>query len=45
MQSHAFSKVAKMVAGRISVIAAEMNAQEEEEAKSDQIQPHNASHA
>jgi ATP-binding protein involved in chromosome partitioning len=45
MQSHAFSKVAKMVAGRISVIAAEMNAQEEEETKSDQIQPHNASHA
>jgi ATP-binding protein involved in chromosome partitioning len=45
MQSLAFSKVAKTVAGRISVIAAEMNAQEEEETKSDQIQPHNASHA
>ncbi|HEX7207533.1 MAG TPA: P-loop NTPase, partial [Nitrososphaeraceae archaeon] len=45
MQSLAFSKVAKTVAGRISVIAAEMNAQEENETKSDQIQPHNASHA
>jgi ATP-binding protein involved in chromosome partitioning len=46
MQSHAFSKVAKMVAGRISVIAAEMNAQEkEDETKSDQIEPQNASHA
>src|SRR5918992_1449618 len=45
MQSLAFSKVAKTVAGRISVIAADMNAQEEDETKSDQIQPHNASHA
>jgi ATP-binding protein involved in chromosome partitioning len=31
MHSHTFSKVAKMVAGRVSVIAAEMKAQEEAE--------------
>jgi ATP-binding protein involved in chromosome partitioning len=33
MQSHAFSKIAKTVAGRVSVIAAEMKAQEEQEAR------------
>ncbi len=31
MQAHAFSKAAKMVAGRISIIAAEMKAQEQAE--------------
>jgi hypothetical protein len=33
------------VAGRISVIASEMKAQEEAETESDQIQSQNASHA
>jgi hypothetical protein len=33
MHSHTFSKVAKTVAGRVSVIAAEMKAQEEAESK------------
>ena len=45
VQSHAFSNVAKTVAGRISVIAAEMNAQEEDKTEFDQLQSHNASHA
>jgi len=45
VQSHAFINVAKIVAGRISVIAAEMNAQEEDKTERDQIQSHNASHA
>jgi len=45
VQSHAFIKVAKSVAGRISVIAAEMNAEEKNEAEFDQMQSHNASHA
>jgi ATP-binding protein involved in chromosome partitioning len=45
VQSHAFINVAKSVAGRISVIAAEMNAEEKNEAEFDQMQSHNASHA
>jgi ATP-binding protein involved in chromosome partitioning len=45
MQSHAFINVAKTVAGRISVIATEMNAEEKNEAEFDQMQSHNASHA
>jgi ATP-binding protein involved in chromosome partitioning len=45
VQSHAFVNVAKSVAGRISVIAAEMNAEEKNEAEFDQMQSHNASHA
>jgi ATP-binding protein involved in chromosome partitioning len=32
MQSHAFTKAAKVIAGRISIIAAEMQAQEQAEA-------------
>src|SRR5919107_118752 len=36
VQSHAFINVAKIVAGRISVIAAEMNAQEEDKTERDQ---------
>ena len=52
IHSHAFSKVAKMVAGRISIIAAEMRTQQE--AKSDQrestnsssqVETHNAAHS
>src|SRR3954464_7393234 len=43
MQSHAFINVAKTVAGRISVIATEMNAEEKNEAEFDQMQSHNAS--
>jgi ATP-binding protein involved in chromosome partitioning len=31
MQSHAFSKAAKVIAGRISIIAAELKAQEQAE--------------
>jgi ATP-binding protein involved in chromosome partitioning len=45
VQSHAFVNVAKSVAGRISVIAKEMNAEEKNEAEFDQMQSHNASHA
>jgi ATP-binding protein involved in chromosome partitioning len=45
VQSRAFINVAKMVAGRISVIAAEMNAEEKNEAEFDQMQSRNASHA
>jgi ATP-binding protein involved in chromosome partitioning len=45
VQSHAFINVAKIVAGRISVIATEMNAEEKNEAEFDQMQSHNASHA
>jgi len=45
VQSRAFINVAKMVAGRISVIAAEMNAEEKNETEFDQMQSHNASHA
>ena len=45
VQSHAFLNVAKIVAGRISVIATEMNAQEEDKTESDKIQSQNASHA
>jgi hypothetical protein len=45
VQSHAFVNVAKSVAGRISVIATEMNAEEKNEAEFDQMQSHNASHA
>ena len=45
VQSHAFINVAKIMAGRISVIAAEMNTQDEDKTESDQIQSHNASHA
>jgi hypothetical protein len=32
VQSHAFTKAAKVIAGRISIIAAEMQAQEQAEA-------------
>jgi ATP-binding protein involved in chromosome partitioning len=45
VQSRAFINVAKIVAGRISVIATEMNAEEKNEAEFDQMQSHNASHA
>jgi len=45
VQSRAFINVAKMVAGRISVIAAEMNAEEKNETEFDQMQSRNASHA
>ncbi|HEU4605666.1 MAG TPA: Mrp/NBP35 family ATP-binding protein [Nitrososphaera sp.] len=36
VQSHAFTKAAKLIAGRISIIAAEMQAQEQAEAASEQ---------